>query len=165
MDRWLPYGVVSLIWVSLIFRTISRRQYRLALWWLGCWGLASLTWTPVALNFGGTVGEITTHWWFGGIWVIHPLQAASMDASFWLNILMTVPQGVLWQLNHHQSRWRQWLVVGLATGLTLEVGQALGNWAVSLGRWVDINDVITNCLGVMIGAASWRFVQRYRQQN
>lgn len=76
---------------------------------------------------------------------------------------MTVPQGIIWQYNHSHQRWRQWLLAGLGVGLTLEAGQALFNRLVSLGRWVDINDVITNCLGVVIGAAIMLVLQRRYQ--
>lgn len=152
MVRWLPYIVVSLIWLGVFLRAWHYRQYRRCWWWLGCWGLTTLTWTPIAFTFGNGVGLITTHWIAGGIWVLKPFEPASMDTSFWMNILMTVPQGVLLGINWPRLRWPQWLLAGLATGLSLEAGQAVGNYLVSLGRWVDINDVITNCAGVFIGA-------------
>ncbi|NLR32808.1 VanZ family protein [Levilactobacillus tujiorum] len=163
MIRWLPFILVSILWVSLSLRDWQHAQRRRIWWWLGCWGLSTLTWTPVALSFGNSVGQIQTFWWAGGIWVIWPLQPASIDTSFWLNILMTVPQGIIWQYDHSHHRWRQWLLAGLGVGLTLEAGQALFNRLVSLGRWVDINDVITNCLGVVIGAAIMLVLQRRYQ--
>jgi len=153
MGRWIPYIIMSLIWLVLSWHAVTQHHYRRLLWWLGCWVLATLTWTPVAFSFGSdTVGQVTTHWIAGGIWVLRPFERASMDTSFWLNIVMTIPQGMLLGLNWPRLRWPQWLLAGLATGLTLETGQALGNWLVSLGRWVDINDVLTNCLGVVLGA-------------
>lgn len=163
MIRWLPFILVSLLWVTLILSDWRHSRFRRVLWWLGCWGLSMLTWTPIAITLGGSVGQIQSFQWAGGTWVLWPLQPASLDASFWLNIVMTVPQGMIWQFNHGTHRWRQWLVAGLATGLTLESGQAVFNRLVGLGRWVDINDVITNCLGVMIGATIMLALQRRYQ--
>ncbi|HIW72426.1 MAG TPA: VanZ family protein [Candidatus Levilactobacillus faecigallinarum] len=161
MVRWGPFLLVSCVWFGLVVRAWRRGQYRRVLWWLGCWGLSALTWTPLAFSFGGSaVAKITTTWWSGGIWVLTPLQPASIDTSFWLNILMTVPQGILLKLNWPHLAWPSWLLAGLATGLTLEGGQAIGNALVSLGRWVDINDVLTNWTGVFLGAALMALVMK-----
>lgn len=161
MGRWIPFISVSLLWIVLLLRDFQQHRYRRTWWWLGCWGLSALTWTPVTITLGGSVGQIQNFWIAGGTWVIWPLQPASVDLSFWLNIVMTIPQGIIWQYNHSQHRWRQWLLAGLATGLTLEGGQAIFNRLVSLGRWVDINDVLTNCTGVIIGAACMLALQRH----
>lgn len=161
MVRWLPFILISVLWATLCLRDWTHHRFRRIWWWLGCWGLNALTWTPIAITLGGSVGQIQSFQWAGGTWVLWPLQPAGIDLSFWLNIVMTVPQGMVWQYNHSSHRWRQWLVVGLATGFTLEAGQALFNWWVSLGRWVDINDVITNCLGVVIGAALMLVARRH----
>lgn len=154
MVRWVPFGLVSLVWLVLIGRRLRQRRFWRAGWWLGCWALSALTWTPVALSFGSAMqlGQLPTHWWANGVWVVRPFAPGDLDASFWLNIVMTVPQGALLAINWPQLRWYQWVYVGLAVGLTLESGQALGNALVSLGRWVDINGILTNGLGVVLGA-------------
>ncbi len=162
--RWLPYIIVSCVWAGMTVQAFRHQRYRRLFWWLGCWALATLTWTPIAFSFGSSsVGQVMTHWIAGGIWVLRPFERASMDTSFWLNIVMTVPQRILLKMNWPRLRWPQWLLAGVATGLTLEAGQALGNWLVSLGRWVDINDVITNGLGVFIGAFLMSWIQRRDQ--
>lgn len=163
--RWLFYIVISLLWGSLIVHALFNRQYRRCWWWLGWWLLTTLTWTPVTLNFGSAVGGITTHWWAGGIWVIRPLQPASVDTFFWLNIVMTVPQGGLLAWNWPRLRWPQWVLAGIFTGLTLEAGQALGNWLLGLGRWVDVNDVLTNATGIVIGAILFWCWRQWQQKK
>jgi len=161
MRRWVPFVLISCVWLILVVLNWRRRNYRRVLWWLGCWGLSALTWTPLAFSFGGSqVAKITTSWWSGGVWVLTPLEPASIDTSFWLNIVMTMPQGILLKLNWPRLRWPQWLLAGLATGLSLEGGQAIGNALVSLGRWVDINDVLTNWLGIFLGATLMAVVAR-----
>lgn len=159
MMRWLPFILVSLALLGLTLKAGRQHNWPRLWWWLGCWSLAALTWTPVTVTLGSQVADIQTFHWANGIWVLWPLQPAGIDASFWLNIVMTMPQGILWRWNFG-GRWPQWLVAGLATGVTLEAGQALGNYLVGLDRWVDINDVLTNALGVVLGALIFAWGQR-----
>jgi len=156
--RWVPYVIVSVILALLCGYAWRGRQYATLGWWLGWWLLATLTWTPITVTTGSVAG-ITTHWWANGIWVIRPLQRASIDASFWFNIMMTIPQGWLWHWRWPRWNWPIWLLAGVLTGLALEGGQALGNWLFGLGRWVDINDIITNALGVILGYGFAKFLQ------
>lgn len=162
MIRWIPFMLVSCGWLVLVVKNWRARNWRRVLWWLGCWGLSALIWTPVAFSFGSeSIGKITTSQWGGGVWVLIPLEPASIDTSFWLNVVMTFPQGVLLKWNWPQLRWSQVIGAGLLTGLTLEGGQAIGNAFVALGRWVDINDVLTNWTGVVLGACACALVARY----
>ncbi|ERL44605.1 integral membrane protein [Lactiplantibacillus paraplantarum] len=55
--------------------------------------------------------------------------------------------------------WRRFIWLGLLTGLTLELGQFILDWLVNIKRWVDIDDVITNWAGVILGAASYKIVR------
>ena len=43
--------------------------------------------------------------------------------------------------------------------LTLELGKFILDWLVNLKRWVDIDDVITNWAGVIIGAAGYKIAR------
>lgn len=58
----------------------------------------------------------------------------------------------------------QWVLAGILTGLTLEAGQALGNWLLGLGRWVDVNDVLTNATGIVIGAILFWCWRQWQQK-
>lgn len=78
-----------------------------------------------------------------------PLQfdgpGSTVDAV--LNTFVFVPLGLLMVLAG--ARLRTVLVVALASTLTIEVTQ----YVTDLGRTADINDVITNTLGALLGAA------------
>lgn len=151
MAHWLPFVFVSLAEWVCSWRAFRRQQWSAMFWWLGWWGLTLLTLTPVTVSFGSDLHGITTHWWGGGVWVFTPLQPASVDWSFWLNIVMTIPQGRLLAWRWPHLRWWQAALAGLGIGLTLEGTQAVANAWASVGRWVDINDVLTNTLGAWLG--------------
>ncbi|TPR14809.1 VanZ family protein [Apilactobacillus timberlakei] len=75
------------------------------------------------------------------------------NIGFWLNVIMTMPiGGFLLLLNTHKIKFRWVLVTGLLTGLFIESLQfILDNTLNGFMRFVDINDVISNTLGVIIG--------------
>lgn len=77
--------------------------------------------------------------------------AGGIGLDFFLNILMTIPLGIYFGLFYKKSTFKTSLQLGLLTGLTIESTQFLADQLVNLKRWVDINDILTNCLGVLIG--------------
>lgn len=73
------------------------------------------------------------------------------DKSNYLNVLMTVPYGILLPLLIPMNRKRM-LLYALGIGVTIELLQGLFNlWLGYTYRTVDINDVIFNFIGAMIG--------------
>lgn len=63
MIRWLPFILVSLLWASLCLKDLLAHRYRRIWWWLGCWGLNALTWTPITITLGSSVGDISSFEW------------------------------------------------------------------------------------------------------
>ncbi len=82
------------------------------------------------------------------------------DRSNYLNVLMTVPYGILLPFLFRMNR--KWMVLcGLGIGATIELLQGvLDLWLGYTYRTVDINDVIFNFTGAMLG---WWLVQWLRQ--
>ncbi|MEJ6399854.1 VanZ family protein [Nicoliella lavandulae] len=72
--------------------------------------------------------------------------------GFWLNVVMTMPLGgFISLLNRRYLSFWQVLGIGLLTGLFIEMGQFfLDNW-LNFQRTVDVNDVMSNLIGVVIG--------------
>ncbi len=69
---------------------------------------------------------------------------------------MTIPAGcyVFFDRRHHGKTWP--LVMGLVIGCGIECCQFLINLIFGVERFADIDDIITNFLGVQIGfAATW----------
>ncbi|WP_157944333.1 VanZ family protein [Apilactobacillus timberlakei] len=75
------------------------------------------------------------------------------DMGFWLNVVMTMPVGGLLLLLSNRTIHFNWvLLTGLLTGVLIESIQfILDNTLNGFMRFVDINDVISNAMGVVIG--------------
>lgn len=100
------------------------------------------------------------------LWVgLAPLNltpfAGGLGLDFFLNILMTVPLGLYYGLLAPSSRFKTSLILGLGIGLTLETYQFIADQVVDLKRWVDVNDLITNALGVCLGFLCFKLAAKY----
>ncbi|GAJ26208.1 integral membrane protein [Liquorilactobacillus sucicola DSM 21376 = JCM 15457] len=73
-----------------------------------------------------------------------------IDTGFFLNILMTVPLGGYLFLIKH-LKFKQVLLFGVGVGTAIEFSQLVYDLLFQISRWIDINDVITNALGVVVG--------------
>ncbi|MDF7671889.1 VanZ family protein [Lactobacillus sp. ESL0701] len=72
--------------------------------------------------------------------------------GFWLNILMTIPLGIIIAvITKHQWQLKLITITGTLIGCFIEVTQFILDNLSLASRWVDINDVIANGLGFIIG--------------
>ena len=76
-----------------------------------------------------------------------------INIGFWLNVVMTMPVGgVILLLRNTKVRFITPWLYGLLLGLFIESMQfILDNSIKGFSRFVDINDVISNMLGVVLG--------------
>ncbi|ETY73064.1 VanZ family protein [Lactiplantibacillus fabifermentans] len=162
MLSWLPFILLSCLFVYLIVQiwhqSLGRwerlKEFCLLMF---IWVLTAFCYTPTAYNFSGTV--ITDYIQWGPVkMTLIPFQ--HLDTEFWLNILLTVPFGFLLAWNYPHVPWRRTILLGLITGLTLECGQFVLDWLVNIGRWVEVDDVLTNCAGVIVGFIIFRGLSR-----
>nr|WP_246147697.1 VanZ family protein [Secundilactobacillus folii] len=106
-----------------------------------------LTLTPTSYAFG--VVPTMTPFWVGHV-PTNPIPFRGIEMDFYLNILMMIPMGVYLALLR-PTRQHHVILSGIAIGITIEGTQFILDTFVNLSRWVDINDVITNAFGVVIG--------------
>ncbi|MFD1672032.1 VanZ family protein [Agrilactobacillus yilanensis] len=89
------------------------------------------------------------------IWVgpvpTNPIPFRGIGTDFYLNILLTLPLGLWAPLTRSKFRFKTSLALGFGIGLGIESLQFILDWLLKLNRWVDINDVLMNALGVIIG--------------
>lgn len=107
-------------------------------------------------------------------WNINPLHLVSMFESRWAmintmgNVMLFAPVTILGLLNHYKlfEKWKSTLIFSLLFSISIEFVQliesAFGFLAPSELAIVDINDVIRNTLGGMIGWLCIKFYDKYR---
>lgn len=168
MLAWLPFiisstmTIIGLIYLSHQSQPLLTKLKRCAL--LGfIWVLTGFCYTPTAYNFSGDV--IIHYLTFGPVkMTLVPFQ--HLDIEFWLNVLLTIPLGFLINWNFPHWSWQRIVLIGLLTGLTLETGQFILDWLVQINRWVEVDDVLTNWCGVIIGSgvSYWLTRQKWFRQ-
>lgn len=168
MIKWMPAGIMGLLWlVGLLtvrpWRTVRSRGQALAV--LALWGylavLIPLCFTPFPAHRGvwGGMAPIMV-----GTAPTNPIPfRGGLTPDFWLNILMTVPFGFLLQTIYHW-RWPRILLAGLALTCLIEGGQFIAGLTVQLNRWSDVNDIITNVTGTVLGSLIRGLWVRFRLQ-
>ena len=115
----------------------------------------ALTFFPLQLAPSGAIGIDR---WLGQL---NLLPVVTIDAhTFVLNVAMTVPLGLLAPLVLRVATARSAALVGLAVSLTIEACQLLGNLLLGAGRVVDVNDLLANVAGTVLG---WLLLQQLRR--
>lgn len=74
------------------------------------------------------------------------------------NTVLFVPVGFLVPLVDRRMTWRKSLALGVAVGLVMEGME----WAFHVGV-VDVDDVILNAVGIMVGYGSFTFLEGRRR--
>ncbi|MET8621686.1 MULTISPECIES: VanZ family protein [Streptomyces] len=116
--------------------------------------VVSITLFPLSI-YGGAYRS-TTPW----LSLIQPIPLLMADMSMVPNVIMFVPLGFLLPLlAHGLTRGRTVALCALAS-LGIEVTQLLQYIAFGNGRAVDVNDLIANTLGGLLGYAALRTAQR-----
>ncbi|MFB4353925.1 VanZ family protein [Microbacterium sp. LS_15] len=108
--------------------------------------LIALTFLPLRLE----ASEYEKPWW---IWVnVVPFQDIVDDpVGLTLNVALFVPLGLLAPVLLRTSTWLRAALLGLLVSGTIEIVQFIGDVTVGPGRVADIDDLITNVLGTVIG--------------
>ena len=76
------------------------------------------------------------------------------------NILLLVPVGLLFPSVYRNMTWAKCLVLAVSSGLIVELMQA----GLRIGIF-DVDDVILNALGVIIGYWVWIFISKSRDRK
>ncbi len=155
---FIVYLLVVLLKLKKQSRNYSMFQY-ITLISLGIYILSvvALTTFPIEINLGMYKNQSP---WYSRI---NPIPILTIDmATFILNIIMLVPFGVYQWLVVKQNKL-SWELVALRSflfSLTIEVLQLLLYITLNSGRSVDINDLIANTLGGILGYYAIRLVSK-----
>lgn len=117
----------------------------------------ALTFFPLRVARGG---DADPGRWLGQLnW----LPVLTIDAyTFLLNVLMTVPLGMLAPLVVRVATASSAALTGVVVSGTIEGAQLLGNIVLGTSRVVDVNDVLANVAGATVG---WLLLQHLRRDD
>ncbi|KRM78356.1 hypothetical protein FC84_GL001179 [Lapidilactobacillus dextrinicus DSM 20335] len=107
--------------------------------------VAVLCFTPMSFT-GHTIQPLMAGWG-----TVNFVIFQSIDATFYLNIVMAIPLGIYYGLLIPRANIFKVFVVGLLASSLVETVQYVLNHSLMLNRSMDIDDVIANVLGVLIG--------------
>ncbi|KRO00766.1 VanZ family protein [Companilactobacillus kimchiensis] len=149
--RWIPLLVVLVISIvsglSIIMTTENfenRRFYLLSLVYLTF--LGTILFTPI--SFDGTAVYVMP----AGIGSVNLHQLEIFEIGFAENIILTVPLGFLIKRFFAQISLISTMLLGLVIGGGIETMQYFLSHIFLINRTSDINDVIANASGIVIGA-------------
>jgi len=146
--RWDPLLLILLVagLGGLLILIIGRRPRWLALLKLAYFtGLAAILFTPI--SFSGTSLYIMPI----GIGRVNLTNLSFSNLGFLENIMLTLPLGLL--LKWTWSRLSLFGVgfMGLMAGSSIEITQYFLSQHYLINRSSDINDILANALGILIG--------------
>lgn len=72
------------------------------------------------------------------------------------NVLLFLPIGLLLPLGWREQSWKTIALTGMLVSLGIEIAQ----WVLGTG-WLDLQDVITNTMGALLGFAVYRCLPPY----
>ena len=91
-----------------------------------------------------------TLFYFRGVpYNLLPFQGISPE--FFLNIIMTLPWGVFLYLFNSRLRWGRLVKYCFLFSLFIEANQFIWDLPIHLGRLADVDDLITNTFGALVG--------------
>lgn len=155
MVRWIPFfmNVTALmIWLKLQ----SRRLSQLSLWQL-ITVISAVSYVMVVgyLTLAPTSNAFVTDQQVAPMMIgkapVNLIPFWSTSADFYQNVLMMIPMGVYLALLAPSFKLKDVVLTGTLVGIGIESLQLILDITVNLSRWVDINDVLTNAFGVMVG--------------
>ncbi len=74
------------------------------------------------------------------------------DSGFYLNVLMTFPFGIFVALLRRRNiKVGKFIGAALGVGLFIETTQLILDNLQLTDRWVDVNDVLANAAGILLG--------------
>ncbi|MCW3777298.1 VanZ family protein [Levilactobacillus namurensis] len=165
--RWEPLVLIaltaSLVGLMILLTMTNRRHRWIALGTLAyLTGLGAIVFTP--LSFSGTAVYVMP----AGIGRVNLTQLDVWNLGFFENILMTLPLGFLFK--RFWPSLSLWGVgfLGLSAGSFIEIAQYILSHHWLINRSSDLNDVLANALGVLMGglvALALQHLQTTHQQK
>lgn len=149
----LPVTIVVAAAVAYRARTADNRTILLRLVFVAYLAaVVAVTFFPFQVVIGKYAGGMS----FGSLHLLPLLQIN--PTNFALNVILFVPFGLLFPLVNARGTVGRTFVAGMLTSLAIEILQFLHALSLDGGRTTDIDDLIANTLGAMVGYALLRLL-------
>lgn len=162
--RWIPF--MAIIGLSLVSALIIFGNYRnskhfslLVLAWLYLTGLGVILFTPV--SFDGT----SVYLMEPGIGHVNKTRLYMHGLGFMENIVLTIPLGMLLKKFVSQLPLLLLTFIGLIFSSGIEINQYYLSQNLFINRSSDINDIIANTAGVIIGGLVIIIYDQFKQNS
>ena len=143
----LGFVVMAVTWV-LLRRRGEPSAWRLGAAWLAGWyavAVLGATMLPMRLAWGASAGDLEPY-----RIILVPLITMRVG-DFLLNIVMTLPLAVLLRVVFGVRERARVVLAGFLLSAVIEVTQAILDLTLHGNRWADVNDLISNTLGALLG--------------
>lgn len=152
MSGWIPFiGYTILIVVVAILSWSRFHKFWQRITILGSSAyliiLCRLCLTPIVFNFMTANRNLR---YFHGV-PYNLVAFQQIDMEWFLNIVMTVPFGVLLYLCRPKLRPLTALIIGCLFSCFIEDNQFVCDFLFNIGRVADVDDIITNTIGALLG--------------
>lgn len=150
--HWLPFCGYSLVAVALSINAFSHYQHfgkRLTILASLCYFIIILRLCLTPVTFSFLTANRNLHYFHGVPYNLLPFQ--QLDLEWFLNVIMTIPFGILLYLISHKSSFITVLGLSFLFSFFIEGNQFVCDFLFQIGRVADIDDIITNTLGGTIG--------------
>lgn len=165
IDAWYVLGPLFVVYLILMMGKIKKQSERysvfqyITLITLGIYLLSvlALTTFPIEVNWGMYKNQ--TSW----LSRINPIPILTIDlATFVLNIIMFIPFGVYQWLVMRKDKisWEPVVVGSLLFSICIEIVQLLMYIIFNSARSVDVNDLIANTLGGVVGFYTIKWISK-----
>lgn len=157
----LPLGIVLMVvaWACLLRRGLITGPRLGAAWLAGWYSVAVLgaTMLPLHVGWGDALGPPDIY----RITLI-PLAGVRVD-DFVLNVVMTLPLAAFLHVVFAVRDKARVILVGFLISAVIETTQAILDLTLHGDRWADVNDVMANTLGALLGYLAVRGLMRFEK--
>lgn len=152
MSRWIPfvaYAILILVVASLSWSRFHKFWQRVTIIGISAYliVLLRLCMTPIFFDFMTANRNLR---YFHGV-PYNLVAFQQIDMEWFLNIVMTVPFGVMLYLCWPKMRPLTALIIGCLFSCFIEGSQFVCDFLFHIGRVADIDDIITNTVGALLG--------------
>ncbi|MFD1125467.1 VanZ family protein [Lentilactobacillus raoultii] len=155
MIKWMPYVMNMtgiLIWLKIRSRKLTNGSYwQLSTIFSAIGYLVIVGYLTLAPTSEAFLGKQQVVPFMIGTVPVNLIPFWSTTADFYQNVLLMLPMGIYIALLRPTSKIKIAFFAGLMISFGIEAMQFVLDLVVGLSRWVDVNDVLTNTVGVLIG--------------